>query len=229
MNNTPSRSKRAPKTQAERSDSTQRRIVESAMKLIYKEGFQKANLQNIAQGAKVTLGALQHHFGNRQALMERVVNDVMAPLGDHGAVWPDASLPLDQRAREFVQKAWENIYGPPSYVAAWALFFGCKATVALFKRIDARRAADDPIFFARFLELFPEIGKHHKHPEAFAAMVFATLRGIAVFKLFSVSAESVEQQLACLADLISMSGAPATSRNEPSAARGRSTHAVRGA
>jgi len=200
--------KRTRKTQAERSDTTQRRIVESAMRLIHKDGFQKANLQNIAQGAKVTLGALQHQFGTRQALMERIVADVMAPLGDQGAVWPDGSTPLPERAHEFVNRAWANIYGPSSYVAAWGLFFGCKSSPALFKRIDAKRAADDPVFFRRFLELFPEVVKNHKNPEAFAEMVFATLRGIAVFKLFSVSAKSIEDQLSCLGDLIVASALP---------------------
>ncbi|WP_375509291.1 TetR/AcrR family transcriptional regulator, partial [uncultured Caballeronia sp.] len=161
------RSPRAParRTQEERSDATRRRIVQSAMRLLHKKGFRATNLQDIARGARVTLGALQHHFANRQVLMERLIDEVMAPLSDDGVVWPPVSLPLEQRAREFVRLAWQTIYGVPSYVAAWSLFFGCKASHELFERIDATRARSDPVFFARFIACFPEIAENHPHPE----------------------------------------------------------------
>src|SRR5262245_12868478 len=99
------------RTQNERSGNTQRKILDSALKLVRKEGFEKATLQAIASGAKVTLGAVQHHFGSRQELMERLVDEVMAPLVDHGEVWPDKALPLRERADAFVSSAWWTTYG----------------------------------------------------------------------------------------------------------------------
>ena len=194
--------RRVVRTQAERSETTQRRILNSAISLIRRQGFQKANLQNIASGAKVTLGALQHHFGTRQALLEQVVEEVMAPLSDRGPVWPDATTPLSERATEFVERAWLHIYGADSYVAAWGLFFGCKSIPSLFKRIDAKRQTEDPVSFAHFLALFPEISTSHSDPNGFAEMVFSTLRGIAVFKLFPVTEESIASQLKCLSGMI---------------------------
>ena len=116
----------ARQTQEERSDATRRRIVQSAMRLLHKKGFRGANLQEIARGARVTLGAVQHHFSNRQVLMERLIDEVMAPLSDDVVVWPvwhSGALSLEERARAFVRVAWETIYGVPSYVAAWSLFF----------------------------------------------------------------------------------------------------------
>ncbi|WP_347615055.1 TetR/AcrR family transcriptional regulator, partial [Comamonas thiooxydans] len=91
-------SKTAPRrTQAERSQTTQRKIIKSAIRLLQKVGFQQTNLQEIARGAKVTLGAVQHQFGSRQALMEQVVDEIMAPLAAAGAGWPEdaAQLPLE--------------------------------------------------------------------------------------------------------------------------------------
>ena len=204
MTITPGRSRAAPRrrTQAERSETTQRKIVDSALRLMQKVGFQQTNLQDIARGAKVTLGALQHQFGSRQALMERVVDEVMAPFGDVGSAWPEdgVRLPLEKRAREFVRLAWETVYSPPSYVAAWSLFFGCKTT-PLFKRIDQHRARHDPMFFAHFVAVFPEIKRHHRRPEHFAAVVFAALRGLAVFRLFSLDEKDIEQQLEVIAQI----------------------------
>jgi AcrR family transcriptional regulator len=203
-------SRRRPvrRTNEERSDTTQRRIIQSAMRLLHKKGFKATNLQEIANGARVTLGALQHHFANRQILMERLIDEVMAPLSDDGVVWPNPELPLEARAREFVRLAWETIYGVPSYVAAWSLFFGCKASPELFARIDATRAQSDPIFFARFISCFPEIESQHPRPQEFAGFVFATLRGMGLFYLFDVGQEETQGQLNVLADIIVQAGSP---------------------
>lgn len=196
------------RTQAERSETTQRRIVESALRLLQKVGFQQTNLQDIARGAKLTLGALQHQFGNRQVLMERVVDEVMAPFGDVGGAWPQDALklPLEKRAKEFVRLAWERVYAPPSYVAAWSLFFGCKTTPQLFKRIDEHRKVHDPLFFANFVAVFPEVAKHQAHPEQFAAVVFAALRGLAVLRLFPLDEADIRLQLEAIVQIIVRAG-----------------------
>jgi AcrR family transcriptional regulator len=202
------------RTQAERSETTQRRIIESALRLLQKVGFQQTTLQDIARGAKVTLGALQHQFGSRQVLMECVVDEVMAPFGDVGGAWPQdaVQLPLEKRAREFVRLAWERVYAPPSYVAAWSLFFGCKTTPALFKRIDEHRKKHDPLFFAHFVAVFPEVAKHEVQPEQFAAVVFAALRGLAVLRLFPLDDADTEQQLEAIAQIIVRAGSRQATR-----------------
>lgn len=196
------------RSQVERSQATQRRIIASALRLLQKVGFQQTNLQEIARGAKVTLGALQHQFGSRQALMERVVDEVMAPLSAVGDVWPTdaARLPLDERAREFVRLAWEHVYAPPSYVAAWSLFFGSKTTPQLFKRINEHQQKNDPIFFAQFVRVFPEISRTHPQPEHLAAVVFAALRGLAVMRLFKIDESATAQQLEVVSQIIIQAG-----------------------
>lgn len=206
----------ARRTQTERSETTQRKIINSALRLLQKEGFQKANLQEIARGAKVTLGALQHQFGTRDELMHRIIDEVLAPLEDRGGVWPRSELPLEERAYEFVQRAWSTTYGPPSYLAAWSLFFGCKSTPALFKRIDAHRMEKDPVYFARFLEHFPEIVEHNGHPEHVASLVFSTLRGMAVLRLFPVAQDIIDGQLTALAEIIARAGTPQIKTRRPS-------------
>lgn len=202
----PSRQPVRRRTQEERSDATRRRIIQSAMRLLHKKGFRATNLQDIARGARVTLGALQHHFASRQVLMERLIDEVMAPLSDDGVVWPPLDLPLESRAREFVRLAWETIYGVPSYVAAWSLYFGCKSSPELFARIDAHRASSDPVFFARFISCFPEIEAQHPNPQQFAGFVFASLRGIGMFSLFDVAAEETNGQLDVLVSVIVQAG-----------------------
>jgi AcrR family transcriptional regulator len=188
--------------QNERIEATQRKIIESAQRLLREEGFKSATLQAIARGANVSLGALQHHFESRDALMERLVDEAMAPLSDHGGVWPDQTLPLRERAEVFVEQAWTRIFGATSYLTAWSLFFGCKATPSIFSRIDAKRANEDKQFFSRFQESFPELKEHHPHPNAFTASVFSTLRGLGVFELFDVPASEKHEELQALVETI---------------------------
>lgn len=198
----PARQRRVRTPQNERVEATQRKIIDSALYLLSEQGFRSATLQAIARGADVSLGALQHHFESRDALMERLVDEVMAPLGDQGSVWPDKALPLRERAEQFVSRAWGNIFGSAHYVAAWSLFFGCKSTSTLFEGIDERRGDVDRTFYARFLDVFPELKQTHPDPQAFAMVVFSSLRGAGVLQLFSVDPAETGGSMQALADVI---------------------------
>ena len=201
------RSTHRRRSQAERSETAQRKILDAAVRLLQKVGFQQTTLQDIARSAKISLGSLQHQFGSRQALMEQVVDEVMAPLATVGAAWPEdaAALPLEERAHRFVRQAWQSVYASPGYIAAWSMFFGCKTT-PLFQRINEHQAKSDPLFFAHFVTVFPEIAQSYPKPEHFAAVVFAALRGLAVMRLFKVDEQANEQQLDVIAQLIVQAG-----------------------
>ena len=198
---------RQRRTQSERSHTTQQKIIQSALHLLQTVGYQKTNLQDIARGANVTMGALQHQFGNRQTLMEEVVEAVMAPLATIGKGWSvDAlQLPLAQRAREFVHQAWTNVYGSPNYLAAWSLFFGCQNS-PLFEKINTHRSVHDPVYFAHFVEVFPEVERQHTQPEQFAYVVFSALRGIAVMRIFDIDEEATKTQLEVIIQMIIQAG-----------------------
>jgi AcrR family transcriptional regulator len=188
--------------QSERIEATQRKILESAQRVLREKGFKSATLRAIAQGAEVSIGALQHHFESRDVLMARLVGEAMAPLSDDGDVWPDRTLALRERAETFVEQAWKQIFGASTYLTAWSLFFGCKATPSIFGQIDAKRAIDDRTFFLRFSATFPELLEHHPYPKGFTASVFATLRGMGVFELFDVSGAERRKELQALAETI---------------------------
>lgn len=200
------RAVRGRRTQEERSDTTQRKIIKSALHILHTKGFRSANLQDIARGARVTLGALQHHFANRQVLMERLIDEMMAPLADAGEVWPSADSPLKQRALEFVQACWQSLYGTPDFVGVWSLIFGCRSDPELFDRIEQIRSQSDPVLYSRFVKCFPEIQASHPHPEQLAGLVFSTLRGIGIYRIYDVPTVELDGQLEALADLIVASG-----------------------
>lgn len=209
MPSAPRRVRPTTRTNVERSAKTREKIMASAIRTLQRHGFQRTTLQEIARGARVTLGAVQHQFGSRAALFQSLADEAMQPLADNGAVWPpDAEkLPLAERADQFVTRAWGQMYGTAGYRAAWSLFFGAKSSdPALFRRIDASRMRVDPLFFARFLEAFPEICEHAPAPDAFARFVFASLRGIALLNIFELEEAELREELDALTHAIVLAG-----------------------
>src|SRR4051812_2028835 len=58
------------------SDSTKRALVEVAQRLFTEQGYAATSLDQIVAGARVTKGALYHHFSGKQAVFEAVFEKV---------------------------------------------------------------------------------------------------------------------------------------------------------
>lgn len=63
---------------AEYSASTKRALVDEALKLFTTQGYGSTSLEAIVTGARVTKGALYHHFSGKQALYEAVFEKIEA-------------------------------------------------------------------------------------------------------------------------------------------------------
>jgi TetR/AcrR family transcriptional repressor of nem operon len=58
---------------------TRERLLQAASREIYRSGFQSASLDTILASARVTKGALYHHFKNKEALGYAVVEEIISP------------------------------------------------------------------------------------------------------------------------------------------------------
>ena len=58
------------------SESTRQALVDSAVELFTKRGYSATSLDTIAKRARVTKGALYHHFSGKQALFEAAFDTV---------------------------------------------------------------------------------------------------------------------------------------------------------
>lgn len=65
-----------PSRRAQYSASTKRALVEVASELFTEQGYAGTSLDEIVAGARVTKGALYHHFSGKQALFEAVFEHV---------------------------------------------------------------------------------------------------------------------------------------------------------
>ncbi|MEM7412687.1 MAG: TetR/AcrR family transcriptional regulator [Myxococcota bacterium] len=102
------------RTQAERTASTRGRILRAAVESLAQVGYQRTTANEITRRAGVTWGAVQHHFGDKEGILDAVIEASFerfeARLGD----FPGADTPLEARVAHFVDRAWEH-FGSAEY------------------------------------------------------------------------------------------------------------------
>ena len=81
-----------------------RAVVES----ISEVGFQKTTANEITRRAGVTWGAVQHHFGGKDGILEAVLEESFERFAARLAAVPIEGASLEQRVSAFVDIAWQH-------------------------------------------------------------------------------------------------------------------------
>lgn len=71
-----------PSRREEYTEATRRALLDSAAAAFQERGFADASLDDIARAARLTKGALYHHFASKQALFQAVFEEVERELVD---------------------------------------------------------------------------------------------------------------------------------------------------
>lgn len=87
----PAKGNQARRTQAERREQTQRKMLESACKVFGEKGYADTSIEDIATEAGVTISPIYHYFGNKLALFQAATEHMESRLvslfqqleGDH--------------------------------------------------------------------------------------------------------------------------------------------------
>jgi TetR/AcrR family transcriptional regulator, transcriptional repressor for nem operon len=76
---------------------TRERLLRAAFEEMRRSGFRSADVNEILAAARVTKGALYHHFDSKEALGYAVVDEVIAGMGREKWLWPlrNAENPID--------------------------------------------------------------------------------------------------------------------------------------
>lgn len=70
------------KSKADQSAATRGLLIATARRLFGKKGYAETGTEEIVEAAKITRGALYHHFADKSALFEAVVEDVARDILD---------------------------------------------------------------------------------------------------------------------------------------------------
>ncbi len=87
---------RKQRTQSERNTATRHAIVSAGIKIIATEGTNALRIAKVAKLAGVTTGAIQHQYGNREALLQAIFTEV---LGRFNSLALPVNSDLDLPAR----------------------------------------------------------------------------------------------------------------------------------
>ena len=78
---------------------TRQRLLTEAQRLFRERGYAATSLEQIAEAADVTKGAIYGHFSSKEDLLLSAIE--ATPTPDYGAVLNDRSRPLRERLAEF--------------------------------------------------------------------------------------------------------------------------------
>lgn len=81
------------KTQAEKSDASARKALKAALSLFSRQGYRATSMRQIARRSGLSVGNLYHHFGSKEAIFQRL-------LDEYWQVLLDPELPLNKLFNE---------------------------------------------------------------------------------------------------------------------------------
>lgn len=117
-------------TRAESKERTRQRLLAEAQRLFRERGYAATSLEQIAEAAEVTKGAIYGHFASKEDLMLSALEAVPAP--DYSATLNDQSRPLRERLARFGRAVAAEEPGDTEQVAVYLEFFA-----ALLRSPDA--------------------------------------------------------------------------------------------
>jgi AcrR family transcriptional regulator len=104
--------KRRRRTQAERSAATQEKVVRAATECIAERGFSNTTMTEIARRAGVTWGAMQHQFGDKEAIIDAVIDRSLEEFARQMEGLRETEPELEARVHAFTERAWVVFKGP---------------------------------------------------------------------------------------------------------------------
>jgi AcrR family transcriptional regulator len=117
-------------TRAESTQRTRQRLLAEAQRLFRERGYAATSLEQIAEAAEVTKGAIYGHFTSKEDLMLSALE--AAPAPDYSATLNDTSRPLRDRLAAFGRAAAADDPADTAELAMYLEFFA-----ALLRAPDA--------------------------------------------------------------------------------------------
>jgi AcrR family transcriptional regulator len=117
-------------TRTESKEHTRQRLLAEAQRLFRERGYAATSLEQIAEAAEVTKGAIYGHFASKEDLMISALE--AAPAPDYSATLNDESRPLPQRLAAYGRAVAAEQPGDTEEVAVYLEFYA-----ALLRSPDA--------------------------------------------------------------------------------------------
>lgn len=191
---------RPRRTQASRSNAMRARLLKAAIQSLNRDGYAATTTTRVCELAKVSRGAMLHHFPSRVDLMLHVVRAV---YDDEQVAYRkvlDEVPDLHERTLMLPELLWE-ILGRPSGVAVLEIMQGARSDKDLSPRLKIlqRELERDSLVRAAAL-----IGKAKVSPDMARLMVWS-VRGLSIARLLAAKPEDVEGSVRLFKEMLRVS------------------------
>jgi AcrR family transcriptional regulator len=182
------------RSQEERRETTRRQLLDAAILCISRRGLADASLDVIADTAKVTRGAVQHHFGTRNDLLLAVVDEfgreLFALLFDPNM----ASRTLEERIEHVCNRYW-TIFSSQHFRAVIQIWLGTQGQPRAYRGILDRIRWFEQELDRQWLVLFADAKVDQSKLAPARHVALATMRGLALRAIYSNARDHAQQEI----------------------------------
>ena len=173
-----SRSAVAASGKPSKREQTRQKVIDAAIDCIYEEGFNAAHTNRICERAGVSWGVLQYHFGDKDGLLQAVLDNIFTDFTNTLASADLNEGSLKQRVQLLIELIW-SLVSKPEYRVSMAILRNAG------KSNDS--AIDDERLVMLWAEetaqlwetVFKDLVDKPVKSETAKRILFATLRGFA--------------------------------------------------
>ncbi len=184
--------------QARKSNETRRRVIEAAIACVAEQGLRNATAGRIAERAGISWGGIQHQFGDKEAIFEAVLQQVLDDFStDLSTISPERDS-LAARVSALVRCAW-RLMSNPAYQAFREILRNRDGEVS--DRLSSRQIMErvNTAVDRACAQLFGDLSLPAERVNTAKLVVFATLSGMAEQRAFaSLPVETTQEQLELL-------------------------------
>ena len=164
----------------EKSEAMRRRVCDAATAYLAEFGYHRTSIGKIAERARVSQGALQHHYPTKEDLICAVVEQILA----RSVRW--FSLARLELARgpdafgEVVRRSWREQFCSDDYAAILEILTASRTDAALLDRISPALARWRAEIDAEIVELLPSTQRTAQELDAILSISRAMMTGLLV-------------------------------------------------
>jgi len=134
--------------QAAKSKATQDNIINAVISLIKEKGFSAASSSQIAKRAGVTWGAVQHHFGGKEEILEEVLQRSHLKFHDTLSASRFTAGSPERRVAKYVDAAWYHYQGE-EYMATMEILLATRGHGKAGNDLSISRSRESHLGLAR--------------------------------------------------------------------------------
>lgn len=186
------------RTQAERSATTRARIIGATMDLLAERGLAQTTMASIAERAGVTVGAIQHQFGDKDGVLRAVLEDSIAHLAGHLAMAEPTGPEVGDRVDAMIHTLWSDdlsTYRKAQFQAVMELLRSMRRDPATRADGDAFMRRIALVIHRQWMAMFWDVAAPERYHFAAERLMFAALNGLALEPSISSAVPDVTLEL----------------------------------